>query len=153
MALVVKNLPANAGDARDMNSIPGSGRSRGVGNDTPLQYSCPENPMNRGAWQATVHGVAKSRIRLSSWAHPDGRSKVTLQRGLRDSCSHLCNSLTHMIREGNGTPLQYSCLENPRDGGAWWAAVHGVPQSRTRLKWTRLKRLSSSSSNTHDIQF
>ena len=148
MALVVKNLPANAGDARDMNSIPGSGRSRGVGNDTPLQYSCPENPMNRGAWQATVPGVAKSRTRLSSWAHPDGRSKVTLQRGLRDSCSHLCNSLTHMIREGNGTPLQYSCLENPRDGGAWWAAVHGVPQSRTRLK-----RLSSSSSDTHDIQF
>ena len=45
------------------------------------------------------------------------------------------------IGEGNGTPLQCSCLENPRDGGAWWAAVYGVPQSRTRLK-----RLSSSSS-------
>ena len=45
--------------------------------------------------------------------------------------------------EGNGTPLQYSCLENPRDGGAWWAAVHGVAQSRTRLKW-----LSSSSSSS-----
>ena len=43
--------------------------------------------------------------------------------------------------EGNGSPLQYSCLENPRDGGAWWAAVYGVTQSRTRLKW-----LSSSSS-------
>ena len=37
--------------------------------------------------------------------------------------------------EGNGTPLQYSCLENPMDGGAWWAAVYGVPQSWTRLKW------------------
>ena len=46
------------------------------------------------------------------------------------------------IGEGNGTPLQYSCLENPRDGGAWWAAVSGVAQSRTRLK-----RLSSSSSS------
>ena len=45
------------------------------------------------------------------------------------------------IGEGNGNPLQYSCLENPRDGGAWWAAVYGVAQS-----WTRLKRLSSSSS-------
>ena len=44
--------------------------------------------------------------------------------------------------EGNGNPLQYSCLENPRDGGAWWAAVYGVAQSRTRLKW-----LSSSSSS------
>ena len=46
------------------------------------------------------------------------------------------------IGEGNGTPFQCSCLENPRDGGAWWAAVYGVTQS-----WTRLKRLSSSSSN------
>ena len=44
--------------------------------------------------------------------------------------------------EGNGNPLQYSCLENPRDGGAWWTAVYGVAQS-----WTRLKRLSSSSSS------
>ena len=41
---------------------------------------------------------------------------------------------THLIEEGNGNPLQYSCLENPRDGGAWWAAVYGVAQSRTRLK-------------------
>ena len=47
--------------------------------------------------------------------------------------------------EGNGNPLQYSCLENPRDGGAWWAAVYGVAQS-----WTRLKRLSSSSSSNTD---
>ena len=39
------------------------------------------------------------------------------------------------FREGDGTPLQYSCLENPMDGGAWWAAVHGVSKSRTRLKW------------------
>ena len=46
------------------------------------------------------------------------------------------------IGEGNGNPLQYSCLENPRDGGAWWAAIYGVAQSRTQLKW-----LSSSSSN------
>ena len=58
---MVKNLPANAGDARDVNSIPGSGRSLGVGNDTSLQYSCLENPMNRGAWRATVHGMAKSQ--------------------------------------------------------------------------------------------
>ena len=49
---VVKNPPANAGDARDTGSIPGSGRSPGVGNGTPLQYSCLENPMDRGAWQS-----------------------------------------------------------------------------------------------------
>ena len=56
---VVKNLPANAGDARDVGSIPGSGRSPGRENGSPLQYSCLENFMDRGAWQATVHGVAK----------------------------------------------------------------------------------------------
>ena len=64
MALVVKNPPVNAGDARDMGLIPGSGRSPGGGHGNPLQYSCLENPMDRGAWQATVHGVAKSQTRL-----------------------------------------------------------------------------------------
>ena len=59
---VVKNLPANAGDA---DSIPGSGRSSGEGNGNPLWYSCLENPMDRGAWRATVHGVAESQTCLS----------------------------------------------------------------------------------------
>ena len=58
---VVKNQPANAGDTRDVGSIPGSGKSPGGGNDNPLQYSCLENPMDRGTWQATVHRVAKSQ--------------------------------------------------------------------------------------------
>ena len=56
---VVKNAPANAGDAEDKGSIPGLGRS-GKGNGNPFQNSCLENPMDRGAWQATVHGVTKS---------------------------------------------------------------------------------------------
>ena len=65
---VVKNLLANVGDA---GSIPGSGRSPGNGNGIPLQYSCPGNPVNRGVWQATVHGVAKesemtSRLKSNS---------------------------------------------------------------------------------------
>ena len=60
MSIVVKNLPASVGDTRDLASIPGLGRSPGEGNDNPLQYSCLENPMDRGAWQATVHMVAKS---------------------------------------------------------------------------------------------
>ena len=54
---MVKNLPANAGD---LGLIPGSGRSAGKGNSNPLQYSCLENPMDRGDWPATVHGVAES---------------------------------------------------------------------------------------------
>ena len=56
---VVKNLPANAGNTRDGGSIPGPGRSPGGGNGKPLQYSCLDNSMNRGAWQATVHGLPK----------------------------------------------------------------------------------------------
>ena len=57
---VVKNPPANAGDARDAGSISGSGRSPGGGHGNPLKYSCLENPMDRGAWWDTVHGTAKS---------------------------------------------------------------------------------------------
>ena len=71
VALMVKNLPANAGDIRDTGSIPRSGRSPGEGKGTPLQYSCLENPTDRGAWWATVHRVAKSRTwlkRLSTHA-------------------------------------------------------------------------------------
>ena len=58
---VVKNLPANAGDARDTGSIPGLARSPGEGNGNPLQYSCLGNSIGRGAWPATVHGVSKNQ--------------------------------------------------------------------------------------------
>ena len=61
MVLVVKNLPANAGDVRDAGSIPGSGRFPGRGNGNSLQYPCLENTTERGAWQATMHGEAKSQ--------------------------------------------------------------------------------------------
>ena len=64
VALVVKNLPANAGDMRDAGPIPGSGRSPGRGHGNPLEYPCLENAMDRGAWQAAVHGVTKSLTRL-----------------------------------------------------------------------------------------
>ena len=60
---------ASACNAGDSGSIPGLGRSPGEGNDNPLQYSCLENPMDRGAWGATVHGVTKSRTRLSDFTH------------------------------------------------------------------------------------
>ena len=62
---MVKNLSANSGDTRDVGLIPRSGRFPGGGNDSPLQYSCLENFMDRGAWWATVHGVSKSRTQLS----------------------------------------------------------------------------------------
>ena len=60
VALVVKNTPANAGDLRDSGSIPGLGRSPGAGHGNSLQYSCLENPMDRGAWWATIHWVTKT---------------------------------------------------------------------------------------------
>ena len=66
---MLKNSPVSAGDAGDTGSIPGSGRFPGVGNGNPLQYSCPENSMDRGAWWATVHGVTKSRTQLNTRTH------------------------------------------------------------------------------------
>ena len=74
----------------------------------------PGESQGRGVWWAAVYGVAQSRTRLK-WF------------------SSSSSSSSHLIREGNGTPLQYSCLENPMDGGAWWAAVHGVAKSWTQL--------------------
>ena len=63
---VVNNLSATSGDAGDMGSIPGLGRSPEVGNGNPLQHSCLGNPMDRGAWRPIVHGVAKSWTRLNT---------------------------------------------------------------------------------------
>ena len=67
--VVVKNLPANSEDARDTGSIPGLGRSPGGGNGNLLQYSCLENTMDRGAWRAAVHGVAKGQTQVSTHTH------------------------------------------------------------------------------------
>ena len=214
VALVVKNPPDSAGDLRDAGLIPGSGRSLGGGYGSPLQFSCLENSMDRGAWWATAHRVVKSWIQVKwlsmhpapfvkkaafsplyclcsllkiSWLHswplnyagspicgfvvvfffsivsimapysntlawkipwmeePGRLQSVGSQRVGHDWAMSL--SLFTFIGEGNGNPLQCSCLESPRDGGAWWAAIYGVAQSRTRLT-----RLSSSSSITvlHD---
>ena len=90
----------------------------GESNRTPLQYSCLENPMDGETWWAAVHGVAKSRTRLSDFTFT----------------FHF-----HALEKEMATHSSV-LLENPRDGGAWWAAVYGVAQSQTQLK-----RLSSSS--------
>ena len=119
---MVKNPPANAGDA---GSIPGSGRSLGEGNGNPLQYSCLGNPMSRGAWWATVHGVVKES---DATGDSDGKESACNAGDL--------GSIPGSGRspgEENGNPLQYSCLENFMDRGAWWATVQGVAKSRTRL--------------------
>ena len=75
MALMVKNLPANAGDVRDMGLNPGSGRSPGGGHGNPLEYSCLENPLDRGVWQAIVYSVTKSWTRLKRLSMHGEREK------------------------------------------------------------------------------
>ena len=76
VALVVKNPPANAGEVRDVGLIPGSGRSPGGGHGNPFRYFCLGNPMDRGAWQAPVHGVAKSQTRLKRFGmHTHARAR------------------------------------------------------------------------------
>ena len=107
MVLVVKNPPTNAGDVRDVGSVPGSGRSPRGGHRNLLQYPCLENLMDRGAWWATVHRVAKSWTwlkRLSMHAHTHrayhfNHFKCTVQwhyvhlSGDRWLCKHLCPEL------------------------------------------------------------
>ena len=84
---MVKNLPANAGDIRDEDSIPGLERSLGEGKDYSLQYSCLENPMDRGAWWATVHSVTES--------------------DMTEATQHACKHLTYLTLYDN--LLAYPC--------------------------------------------
>ena len=102
------------------------------------ESSSKQSSFQRRQWHTTPvllpgksHGW-RSLVGYSTWGHKE--SDTTKQLHFHFSLSY--------VGEGNGNPLQYSCLENPRDGGAWWAAVYGVAQSRTRLK-----QLSSSSSS------
>ena len=134
----VKGPAWNVGDP---GSIPGSGRYPGEGNGTPLQYSCLENPMDWGAWWATVHGVAKSQTRLSNFTSSFTSSGLVSLPFPFIFSFHFPSLFTIIFPfivsvynagdlgsilglgrspgEGNGNPLQYYCLENPMDRGAW----------------------------------
>ena len=108
---MVKNLPANAGDVRDTGSIPGSGRSPGKGNGNTFQYSCLENPMDRGAWQSTVHGVNKVGCNLAHTASlvvPVVKNPPADARYIRDV--DLIPGSGRSPGGGHGNLLQYSCL-------------------------------------------
>ena len=111
--IVIKNPPANAGDIRDTSLIPQLGWSPGVGNGNPLQYSCLENSMDRGAWWATVHRVTRSWTPLKwlsmqactpwEWAFPG----TFIQ-----SCSFLCNDLSSHCYNGNPVSVSSSPFRN-----------------------------------------
>ena len=83
MALVVKNLSANAGDLRDLGLVSGSGRSPGGGHGNPLQYSCLENSMDRGTWQARVHGAAEELNTAEPLNNHNNESGCRISQGTR----------------------------------------------------------------------
>ena len=140
-----------------LGSIPGLGRFPGEGNGNPLQYSCLENPMDRRAWKGTVYGVArvghdlatKLLLLLGPWylifkVDMYRTSQVVLvvknpsanAGDIRDT--GLIPGWRTSLGGGNVNPLQYSCLENPINRGAWWATVHRVAK-----RWTWLKQRST----------
>ena len=99
----------SACNARDLGLIPGSWRSPGGGNSNPLQHSCLESPMDRGTWQATVHGITESQILLSDWAHADVISshfllqEIFMTQGSNPGllhCRRIVNHLSHL-----GSPI------------------------------------------------
>jgi len=130
----------------------------GGGDGNPLQCSCLENPRDGGAWWAAVYGVAQSRTRLKWLSSSSSSSRirpshtdwaVAIPRGSgfhrgSDSKESACSArdlgsipvLGRSPGEGNSSPLQYSCLENPMDRGAWLATVHEVAEN-----WTQLSNL------------
>ena len=119
---MVKNPPTNAEDVKDACSILGLGRSPGVENSNPLQYSSEKAVAPHSSTLAWKIPWTEEPGRLQSMGLLKSDTTERLSFHFSLSC----------IGEGNGNPLQCSCLENPRDGGAWWAAVYGVAQSWTR---------------------
>ena len=137
---VIKNPAANAGDTRDVGSIPGLGRSLGIGNGNPLEYSCLENPMDREAWQAATHRVTKS------WRHWSDLARVYCPikystHWKRASLEAQLVKNPPAMRETWVRSLGWEdALEKHKATHsstlAWripWTVVHGVKKNRTRL--------------------
>ena len=113
VVLVVKNLPSNAEDIRDVGSIPGSGTSPGGEHGNPLQYSCIENPMDRGAWRAMVQRVAKSQTQLKqlkTHAHTHTYTYTHTRVSYTHMyCTHIMDSTDSLPFEPPGKPATCIC--------------------------------------------
>ena len=118
VVLVVKNLLANARDVGDLGSIPGLGRSPGRGNGKSLQYSCLENPMDRGAWRAIVHGVAKSWTWLKQLCTV--KWKILKEMGIPEHLICLLRNLyagqEATIRTGHGPTVRFQIGKGVHQG-------------------------------------
>ena len=125
-----KEFEFNAKDAGDQNLIPRSGRSSGVRNGNPLEYSCLKNPMERGAWRVTVHGVTKSQTRLRDWPPPYLHSP-----NIVDHCSKRPKYVTHLISQTWKVYGRYYCYPNMVDEEVSWAEVEGVILHHTASLW------------------
>ena len=122
---VLKSLLDNAGDIREVSSIPGLVRFSGEGNGTPLQYSCLGNPMDREAWWATVHGVTKSWIQLNTQTvhRRSGPQKIRWLDGITDSVDFSLSKLRERVKNRE----------------VWCTAVLGIAKTRAWLvNWTEI---------------
>ena len=133
---VVKNLPANAGDARDTGLIPGWGRPPGGKNGNPLQYSCLENPMDKGAWWATVHRVTKSWTQLSAHIqcfNVQGRSQGFKDLKVNKKCSVAKNR--NPFPEAHVKQNQHPELSCWKDRGPWCGRGGSSLNSHSGTSW------------------
>ena len=114
-------------NAEDLSSTPESGNSPGEGNGSPVQYSWLQNSIDRGAWWTTVHGVSQELNKIEQHFHFEPPSDSAVKEYICNAGdSGLILGWGRFPGEGNGNPLQYSCLENPMNRGDWWTTVHRV---------------------------
>ena len=146
-------VKVSASNAGDLGSIPGLGRSPGEGNGNPLQYSCPENPMDGGAWWATVHGVAKSQTRLSDFTSPIHLTmkKWLMHESIQGSHStsdyecelqsrKACYSFSRKYGDNHiyfACMLSRSVMSRSLDCSLPGSSVHGISQARI-LEWAAI---------------
>ena len=170
---VAKNPPANAGDTEDGGSTPGWRRSPGGGNGNSLQYSCLENPTDRGAWRAIVHKVVKSQIRLSSWArhtdvdklrqrHPvlggagDPGAGVLIRRSYEDTGTQRRGRMSREDRGGYGSDAA-TCKEcqgsRSQERGREWILLQSCQKELALLALLAPGFLTSSLQSCERVDF